>query len=70
MQQTLLELNDVHKSFGSFKVTDGMNLALDEGQALGIIGPNGAGKSTLFNLIAGGLKPDQGTVAFDGKDVT
>jgi len=70
MQQVLLELKDVHKSFGSFKVTDGINLELMEGEALGIIGPNGAGKSTLFNLIAGGYTPDQGQVMFQGKDVT
>lgn len=70
MKQALLELNNVHKSFGSFKVTDGINLKVEEGDALGILGPNGAGKSTLFNLIAGGYKPDQGNVLFDGKDVT
>ena len=40
------------------------------GEALGIIGPNGAGKSTLFNLITGLLKPDAGTVHFDGRDIT
>lgn len=70
MEQALLELNDIHKSFGSFKVTDGISLTLNQGEALGIIGPNGAGKSTLFNLIAGGLRPDQGTVSFSGQDVT
>lgn len=70
MQQALLELTDLHKSFGTFKVTDGLSLRLNEGEALGIIGPNGAGKSTLFNLIAGGLKPDQGRVSFNGQDVS
>jgi len=70
MQQPLLELTELHKSFGSFKVTDGLSLCLNEGDALGIIGPNGAGKSTLFNLIAGGLKPDQGRVCFNGEDVS
>lgn len=70
MQQILLELNNIHKSFGSFKVTDGISLRVDKGDALGIIGPNGAGKSTLFNLVAGGYKPDQGSVIFNGDDVT
>lgn len=70
MQNTLLEINDVHKSFGSLKVTDGITLSLGQGEALGIIGPNGAGKSTLFNLVAGGLKPDSGAIHFQGSDVT
>jgi ABC-type cobalamin/Fe3+-siderophores transport system ATPase subunit len=41
-----------------------------EGEALGIIGPNGAGKSSLFNLITGRLKPQGGTIALDGQDIT
>ena len=51
-------------------VADGIDLALKEGEALGIIGPNGAGKTTLFNIIAGGLAPDSGRVVFAGTDVT
>lgn len=70
MTPPLLQLDDVHKSYGSFKVTDGISLQLHAGEALGIIGPNGAGKSTLFNLIAGGLRPDQGRVLLNGVDVT
>lgn len=70
MAETILELVDVHKSFGSFKVTNGVSLRLEKGAALGVIGPNGAGKSTLFNLIAGGLKPDSGKIIFKGEDVT
>ncbi len=70
MSETILEVNSLHKSFGSFKVTDGIDLKLNKGEALGIIGPNGAGKSTLFNLIAGGIKADSGNVIFNGLDVT
>jgi branched-chain amino acid transport system ATP-binding protein len=66
----MLALNDVSKSFGSLKVTDGVSFDVPEGQALGIIGPNGAGKSTLFNLVTGNLTPDAGTIRFDGRDVT
>ncbi len=66
----ILELKNVSKSFGQLKVTDDVSFDVPEGQALGIIGPNGAGKSTLFNLITGNLTPDQGTVAFEGRDVT
>lgn len=67
---SLLSLQDVSKSFGSLKVTDGVTFEVPEGQALGIIGPNGAGKSTLFNLITGNLTADEGRISFDGRDVT
>ncbi|WP_375738549.1 ABC transporter ATP-binding protein [Pseudomonas boanensis] len=68
--QKLLVLEQVHKRYGSVKVTDDFSLTLAPGEALGIIGPNGAGKSTLFNLIAGGVPPDSGRIHFQGADVT
>ncbi len=68
--QQLLVLEQVHKRYGSVKVTDDLSLALAPGEALGIIGPNGAGKSTLFNLIAGGVAADSGRISFQGEDVT
>ncbi|MDJ0824610.1 MAG: ABC transporter ATP-binding protein [Rhodobacter sp.] len=67
---SILALQNVSKSFGSLKVTDGVSFEVPEGQALGIIGPNGAGKSTLFNLITGNLFSDAGTIRFLGRDVT
>lgn len=70
MPTQLVEVRDLHKSFGSLCVTQDVSFSLAEGEALGIIGPNGAGKSTLFNLIAGNLLPDAGSVHFDGEDVT
>src|SRR3990167_10051324 len=69
-EMPILSLSSVSKSFGALKVTDDVSFELAKGEALGIIGPNGAGKSTLFNLIAGNLRPDQGSVFLDGKDVT
>jgi branched-chain amino acid transport system ATP-binding protein len=66
----LLQLDKVSKSFGALRVTDGLSLSLQKGQALGIIGPNGAGKTTLFNLITGNLRPDSGRVYFAGQDIT
>lgn len=68
--QQLLVMERVHKSYGSVKVTDDMSLSLAPGEALGIIGPNGAGKSTLFNLIAGGVVADSGSIHFAGSNVT
>ncbi|MCW5770608.1 MAG: ABC transporter ATP-binding protein [Rhodospirillaceae bacterium] len=66
----LLELRSVSKAFGSVRAADAIDLDLGEGAALGIIGPNGAGKTTLFNLVAGDLAPDAGTIRFAGADVT
>ena len=66
----LLELQNLEKSFGALKVTDGVSLSVREGEALGVIGPNGAGKTTLFSLISGALRPDSGTVRLDGADIT
>ena len=66
----LLQLDQVSKAYGALTVTDGLSLSLGKGEALGIIGPNGAGKTTLFNLITGNVQPDQGTVHFNGRDVT
>ena len=66
----LLELKNLSKSFGAVVVASDVNLAVDEGEALGVIGPNGAGKSSIFNLITGTIGPDSGTVHLDGADIT
>ena len=65
----LLEVAGLRKSFGSMVVADDLDLAIAQGEAVGVIGPNGAGKTTLFNLIAGGLSPNAGTIRFDGRDL-
>jgi branched-chain amino acid transport system ATP-binding protein len=70
MNQAILTLEKISKRFGAVVVADGIDLALAEGEALGIIGPNGAGKTTLFGIIAGTLAPDAGRVVFDGIDIT
>ncbi len=66
----VLTLHNVSKSYGAVKVTDGITLAVEAGQTLGILGPNGAGKTTLFNLISGDVKVDAGRVEYEGRDVT
>lgn len=66
----ILEVSGVAKYFGSLQVLEDISFSLQAGEVLGVIGPNGAGKTTLFNLIAGDLDPDRGTVQFDGQDVT
>jgi len=65
---SILTLDAVNKSFGSFRVTRDVSFA--RGEARGIIGPNGAGKSTLFNLITGTLPVSSGAIAYDGADIT
>ncbi len=66
----LLEAEHVSKRFGGVAAVDDVSLSLAEGEILGLIGPNGAGKSTLFDLLSGVAKPDQGTIRFDGEDIT
>ncbi len=66
----LLALHDVCKSYGALKVTDGISLAVEPGETLGILGPNGAGKTTLFNLVSGDVRVDAGRIEFDGRDIT
>jgi len=67
---TALELKGLDKSFGGLRVTKGVDLAVVPGERRLIIGPNGAGKTTLFNLITGETKPDRGSVALFGADIT
>jgi branched-chain amino acid transport system ATP-binding protein len=66
----VLEVQGLTKSFGGLKVTRGVDLRLQPGERHLIIGPNGAGKTTLFNLIAGDLRPDGGSIRLAGRDVT
>jgi ABC-type branched-subunit amino acid transport system ATPase component len=67
---TLLEAKDVSRSFGGVKALAGCSLSVEKGSITGLIGPNGSGKTTLFNVMTGYVKPDKGTVFFDGHDVT
>ena len=64
-----LEVKGVNKRFGGLQALNDVNLVVDEGRIHAIIGPNGAGKSTLLNCFVGRLKPDSGTVMFNGKNL-
>jgi len=65
-----LETRQLDKSFGSLAVAQSISLAFEAGLRYAIIGPNGAGKTTYFNLLAGNLRPDRGSIHFAGRDVT
>jgi branched-chain amino acid transport system ATP-binding protein len=67
---TLLVLEGVRRSFGGIVAADGIDLTLAAGERRCLIGPNGAGKSTVFKLIMGLLRPDAGSIRFDGREIT
>jgi branched-chain amino acid transport system ATP-binding protein len=66
----ILEVADLHKSFGGVAAVNGVSFDVREGEILGIIGPNGSGKSTLFNCVLGQLLPDTGEVLIESKRTT
>ncbi len=66
----ILDISNLSKNFGGLSAVKNCSLKIKKGTITGIIGPNGSGKSTLFNLIAGSLKPNDGTVMFNNKNIT
>ena len=66
----ILQVNNLSKFFGGLEAISNCSLKIKKGSITGIIGPNGSGKTTLFNLIAGNLKPNKGSVYFDNEDIT
>src|SRR5205807_2155511 len=70
MSTPLLETRGVWQRFGGLIANSDVSISVGRGEIVGLIGPNGAGKSTLFNLIAGVVPPTQGSIWFDGEDVT
>lgn len=66
----MLEGSKVSKRFGGLQAVYQSDFFVGEGEIVGLIGPNGAGKTTLFNLISGDLKPNEGTITFQGENIT
>jgi ABC-type branched-subunit amino acid transport system ATPase component len=65
----LLEVRDLSHSFGGVRAVDGASFAVERGSITSLIGPNGAGKSTVFNIVAGYLRGDSGSVLLDGRRI-
>lgn len=68
--QPVLSLEHLGLRIGGARIIDDVSLSIAKGEMLGVIGPNGAGKTTLFNLISGVMTPTEGSVVFEGRDVT
>ncbi|MYB45403.1 MAG: ABC transporter ATP-binding protein [Acidimicrobiia bacterium] len=66
----LLETKGLTKLFGGLSAVDRLHLRVEQGDIMGLIGPNGSGKTTALNLITGFLKPTEGSVTYEGQDVT
>jgi branched-chain amino acid transport system ATP-binding protein len=66
----LLDARGVTKKFAGIVALDDVDLNVDSGEIVGLIGPNGAGKTTFFNCLLGMLRPDAGSIEFDGRDLT
>ena len=66
----VLEIRDLHKSFGGTKVINGFSLDVTELTLCCLVGPNGAGKTTTMDLITGRQKPTSGSIVLRGDDIT
>jgi len=66
----VIEIRNLHKSFGKQQVLKGVNLSIQEGEVTAIIGRSGGGKSVLLKHIIGLLKPDRGSILIKGEDIT
>jgi len=70
MAEALMRVQNLVKTFGAVKATDGLSLDIEPGEIHAMIGPNGAGKTTAIKQFSGEIMPDAGTVFFAGHDIT
>lgn len=68
--EPIIETRAVTKRFGDFVALKNVSVRIPRGRLTSIIGPNGAGKSTYFNLLSGAFAPSEGSVVFEGRDIT
>lgn len=69
VQELILKMQDIHKTFPGVKANDGVSIELHRGEVLALLGENGSGKSTLMNILYGFYKPDSGRIFVKGKEI-
>jgi branched-chain amino acid transport system ATP-binding protein len=65
----MLTVTGLTKRFGGFTAVNDVSFRVEAGELLGLIGPNGSGKSTIFNMLAGALAPNRGSIQFEGREI-
>lgn len=65
----MIEIKNIHKTFGKLTALNNVSLSMDKGQSIALIGPNGSGKTTLIKCILGMVLPDKGAIFFDEKNI-
>jgi len=69
-ESPLISTSHLVKAYNQRRVVDGVSVTVAAGEIVGLLGPNGAGKTTSFNMVVGIVKPDEGTVQFEGHNIT
>lgn len=69
-ENPLISTSHLVKAYNQRRVVDGVSVSVAAGEIVGLLGPNGAGKTTSFNMVVGIVKPDEGTVQFEGHNIT
>lgn len=69
MTTPLLKVDGISKRFGGVQAVSALSFHMNEGEILGLLGPNGAGKTTAFNMIAGAIRTDTGSILFEGRNL-
>ncbi len=70
MKKPILKIEKVSKIFGGLRAVDRVSFQVNQGEIVGLIGPNGAGKTTLFNVVSGYYSPSEGSITFQGRDIS
>src|ERR1700746_475437 len=66
----MIEVKDLHKSFGEQKVLDGIDLKVEPGETVSVLGRSATGKSVLLKLLIGLEKPDSGSISINGREIS
>jgi branched-chain amino acid transport system ATP-binding protein len=66
----IIDARGLNKSFGAVTAAEGVTAAIEKDSVVGLIGTNGAGKTTFINMITGYMKPDSGSIRYEGRDIT